>query len=284
MRVLTDFDGVLTAQEDEAAALGRRHVELVARALGDAALAAALFEETRREARAHPEAFGWISGGAISCYADEDPYAFHNAVAFGLYARAPEDVLARLAAAGLATADDLALRAWHEAERGFRAANASHVMADALASLGELLAAGAEVVIVSNSATERIQALLGGAGFDRFGAARPRIRGDARKFALGAEPADLPAEALHGGRPVRVRRPSYHEILREEAPDLVIGDVFSLDIALPAAMRAAGRLDTDTRIVLKRHAYTPPWALRACAAAGIEIVDAFARVPELLGV
>jgi len=36
---------------------------------------------------------------------------------------------------------------------------------------------------------------------------------------------------------VELRRPRYEAILREEAPDAVVGDVFSLDLALPLALR-----------------------------------------------
>jgi hypothetical protein len=287
MRILSDFDGVLTAHYAEADALGARHVALMGEALGDAALAAAIFEEMRAQARARPANFGWRSGAWISCYADEDPYAFHNAVAEAIYAEAPAGARAKLAAAGLPSAEAFSIRAWREAEAAFRAANPSHVSRDGLATLGVFAAAGAEVVIVSNSASARVEALLAGAGIGRrFGEARPRVRGDARKFVLAAEngadwPAAIPEARALGGRPVRLRRPHFFEILREETPDVVIGDVLSMDLALPLAMRDAGLLE-ETTIVLVRHPHTPPFALEACAACGIEVIDSVAKAPRLL--
>src|SRR5205823_2637300 len=116
----------------------------------------------------------------------------------------------------------------------------------------------------------------------RFGAPRPRVRGDARKFELGELPA-LSEEIALGGRPVKLRRPRFFEVLRDEAPDVVIGDVLTMDLALPLAMRGAGLLE-DATLVLKRQPWTPVWALEACAAHGIEVVDSFARVPRLLRV
>lgn len=283
MRIVSDFDGVMTEEAAEAEAVGRGHAALVAEALGDAALAAAVMEEMRAEVRRAPERHGWFSGGEIACYADEDPYCFHNAVAYALYAAAPADVITRLHTSGLASAEDFCIRAWGEAEGGFRAANPSHVTQEALGALSTLAAAGADVVIVSNSANERVKALLEGAGLNRFGQAKPRVRSGARKFFLGTEPGAVPAERDLGGRRILLRRPHFFEILREEAPDVVIGDVLSMDLALPLAMRDAGLLE-ETTLVLTRHAWTPAWVLEACAAGKIEVVDSVAKIPRLLRV
>lgn len=284
MRILTDFDGVFTTQEAEAAAVGARQVELMGEALGDRALATRIFEETSEAVRKNPGAYGWISGGAIACYADEDPYVFNNAVAAAIYAEAAPAAREKLAAAGLATHEAFTTRAFDEGTARWRAANPPHLLPEALSALADLAAAGIEVVIVSNSSTERILAILKDAGLARFGAAKPRVRGGAKKFVLGAEPRGLPPDAPFGERTIRLRRPHYHQILAEERPDLVIGDVLSLDVALPAALRETEDWFADARIVLKRHTHTPAWSLAACAARGIEVVESIAALPRLLGV
>ena len=65
---------------------------------------------------------------------------------------------------------------------------------------------------------------------------------------------------LFGGRHVRIDRPHYRAILEEVRPDVVVGDVTSLDLALPAAMRSAGELRAGTRLVLRRTSGSPDWA------------------------
>jgi FMN phosphatase YigB (HAD superfamily) len=284
MRILSDFDGVFTNQDEEAAEVGRRLAEIVSASIGDASRAARLLAELREEVRASPARHGWFSAGEIACYADEDPYVENNAVAAALFAKAPADVIERMRAAGFAPADDLSSRAFEEGTTRWRATHAAHLLPEALTALGAFAAAGAEVVIVSNSSTERIEGILRDAGFDRFGQAKPRIRGGAKKFVLGEEPRALPREAAFGGRAVRLRRPHYHKILSEEQPDVVIGDVLSLDVALPAALRDAEDWLAEARIVLKKQRHTPAWALEACRARHIEVVDSIAALPKLVGV
>jgi FMN phosphatase YigB (HAD superfamily) len=288
MRIIVDFDGVFTEHTAEAEAVGARHLALVSEALGDAARAQALVLEMRAEARKDPERSGWLSGGAISCYADEDPYAFHNAVAAALYARAPADVIERLGAAGMPTHEIFASRAFDEGTAIFRSEKregAVHVLPEALAATAELCAAGVDVVIVSNSSTERIRGLLRDAGIGRFGQAKPRIRGGAEKFRLGDEPRALAESQRFGAREIRLRRPSYFSILRDEMPDLVVGDVLSLDLAMPLAARSIlPELDEMVLALVRHPATTPAWTLDACRARGIEVIDSLARVPKLLAI
>ena len=69
-------------------------------------------------------------------------------------------------------------------------------------------------------------------------------------------------------------RPYYREILRDVRPDLVIGDVASFDLALPAFMRSLGDLSADLRLVLRRNAETSAWATAQVRSGGpLRLVD-----------
>ena len=60
------------------------------------------------------------------------------------------------------------------------------------------------------------------------------LRGGARKFVLDPGAS---AELFVGPLRVETARRDYLMILREELPDAVVGDVFSLDLSLPLRLR-----------------------------------------------
>lgn len=286
MRILSDFDGVLTHQDAEAEAVARRLDERVTEALGgDAARALAVLTGLRAEVRAKPEIHGWYVGEEIGCYADEDPYVFNNAVCRALFVQGPAEVREKVREKGCDTADALAFACFEEGTKAYRAAHASQVLEEALGALSQFFASGAEVVIVSNSSTERIQALLEPTKIARWGTGKLRIRGGAKKFHVtGDRPKDVPKADEFGGRQVLLRRGSYWDIINEERPDAVIGDVLSLDAALPAALRKHAEEEFgDMQVFLRSHPHTPAWAAKACEAWGITRVDSIARLPKLLG-
>jgi hypothetical protein len=133
---------------------------------------------------------------------------------------------------------------------------------EAVETIRRLIARGVEVVVVSNSGTERICQMLSGVGLkpvphEAGVTSSLRVRGGARKFWLGDQSDCLVA----GPYAVEVDRPLYRQILEEEKPDIVVGDVFSLDLALPVALasqRQAGL--AELRAILRRRPYTPKWS------------------------
>lgn len=269
MKLLTDFDGVLTDLAEEAArvrALFDAEVAEAAASVGRGAAWAALVGRAEADLRARPRDNGWFWNGRITAFADEDPFVRVNALAARLDAWAD---------AGEAAAATLRKAAVARGRTDFRAiAQASYVrMTEETAAgkmhpldpeapklLASLVARGVRVVVVSNSGTERILKILRGAGLEAFahGAADGpiRVRGDAKKFVLGDAPRTLKCD----GYVVDLDRPHYERILREEEPDAVMGDVFSLDLALPLALRRAhvGRF-AGARLLLRRRPYTPAW-------------------------
>lgn len=279
MRIISDFDGVLTTQYAEAAAVGERQVELLGEALGDEAAARTLLDGLRVEVRGDPASYGWPADEGVSCYADEDPYVFHVAVAALLFDRASDEVRDALAGVGAPSREAFAVRCFYEGTERWRARGEAHVLPDALEALQVFANAGIEVVIVSGSSTPRIRAILAEVGLGRFGAWKPRIRGDAGKFLTteGELPEAPPAIEL-GGRSLRVRRARYFDILHEEQPDAVIGDVVSLDLALPIGLRGVYPWADDLPLFLKRSEHTPAWAVAGAAEHGVRVIDSLLDV------
>ena len=52
----------------------------------------------------------------------------------------------------------------------------------------------------------------------------------------------------------------------------MIGDVFSLDLALPHALRSAGHPAAPDLLALRRHPHTPDWVLDTLGDGAIDVV------------
>ena len=283
MRLLSDFDGVWTDPWREAREQGRVVDETL---LGWAAedgvsgvgewLAAA-----RARLAAAPREHGWESDGRISAYADEDPFVMHAALLRLAHARAAADPLA-------GWLGDAVTRRGHDGLAGFGAfahAEGVHrveaqrgpaILADAAAAGRRLLAAGGELVVVSNSPEDKLERWFASAAlpYTRHPARAAhalRLRGGARKFALGGEAPPL----VLGDVGFEIARPDYRAILDEERPRAVVGDVFSLDLALPLALRRQVRGWEGLRLFWLRRAYTPGWLVSRIArhAPEVEVLD-----------
>lgn len=282
-KILSDFDGVWTEADLEAAALHDELAGACAALLGmhrpgvEADLAA-----FRDEVRAEPHAYGWAPDGRISAFADEDPLC-EVAGLCALVAVATEGVARRYREAIEARWPSVQAFAEHgflTAMARFRAEHPPSITADAHAQLTAVLERGAEVVIVSNSEPAKLHAWFDAVGIDAGeGPGHTlRTRGSAGKQVLGSNSAIEVA-----GRRVHVDRPRYREAIEAERPALVIGDVFSLDLALPHAMREEGHPAAPRTLALRRHRHTPPWILQGRAAGAIDhVVDRFAELADLV--
>jgi hypothetical protein len=58
---------------------------------------------------------------------------------------------------------------------------------------------------------------------------------------------------------VPLRRKHYHEVLIDEKPDYVLGDVFSLDVALPLYLRLNDTGFKNLKVIQKVQPHTPAW-------------------------
>jgi hypothetical protein len=105
------------------------------------------------------------------------------------------------------------------------------------------------------------------------------VRGSAAKWQLGHTDEVLEI----AGRPIFVDRPRYRDAIMAENPDVIIGDVFSLDLALPHVMRTSGHPTAPRRLVLRRHSHTPTWVLGNRAGGAIDhVVDHVGELADVV--
>jgi hypothetical protein len=248
--VILDFDGSCTRVQDAAA----RYLAEYRRLFGQEvdARAADDWDAAVAVVRARSPEAGWMLGGTPSAPAAADPYILAGEAA---------GYLIRQRRIECALPADLHSRAYAAARAPFRE--------DLLEVLDGLVALGLRVHFVSNTGTRTIEQRLDELLADH-GALRRRIEviGDAAKFRIRelsddgfAAPESLtrlfaavPAAAAVQGlrRPMYLRRGAYFEALCKAWHDepsaitetLVCGDIWELDLALPAALGTAVHLIT----------------------------------------
>jgi hypothetical protein len=285
LKILSDFDGVWTDQGLEAEEVRRCIVDEVAEISGIAReRVAADLESLYGKILAQPHAWGWAPDGErISAYVDEDPLCLPSGLC--LYLGRADDALARTYRAPILarfrSVAEFSEHCFRAAMTSYRDRHAPALVPHAREQLERVLALGAEIVVVSNSPGEKLVHWFGAAGIDaaEHGSPRVRLRGAAGKQTLGEGGEHI----VVGGRPICVDRPRYRQAIEEEKPDLVIGDVFSLDLALPHVMRTQGHPAAPRSLVLRRHPHTPSWILDTKAEGAIDhLVDGFGDLVDLL--
>ncbi|MEO0649643.1 MAG: hypothetical protein AAFZ65_03050 [Planctomycetota bacterium] len=284
IKILSDFDGVWTDQVLEARGVRDFMIAEAARlARIPSNRAVDDFDRFEAALRANPGAHGWAPDGRITAYVDEDPFCVGNAIAAWIE-RAEGELEARYRAGvrdgGFESMNAFADHCFFTATGHFRAMHPPALVPDAKAVFEQLVEVGAEVVVVSNSQPSKLIDWFRNSGIDAGEDAGHalRVRGSAAKFVLGATDATITV----AGRPVFVDRPSYRAIIEAEAPDLVIGDVFSLDLALPHVMRTEGAAGAPRELVLRRHRHTPAWIAEGRAEGAIDhVVESVADLAGL---
>lgn len=241
--LVLDFDGTMTDAEAEGRPFRDGYLDdlcaLVGRPAGDAEVTAIADEvetELARDPAAHP--FLWM--GRAVAPATVDPYLRMVPIA--------HRILDRFGAIpGAVDRSRLLGSVLYKYNYGktlghpvFRAG-----AGDALRAL-----AGTPAWIVTNSDTHAVASKVAALDREAPGVAwaSARVRGYARKFDVDDAWAGAPASlALPGlDRPVLLRRPHYHRILRTILDEVgagfgelvVIGDIFELDLAMPLALGA----------------------------------------------
>lgn len=282
IKILSDFDGVWTNQGPEAGAiLGWTISTLVKLSEVPAAQAHAELEGLREQMAADPGEHGWAPGGRISAFVDEDPLVESSALC-RLIGAAQNPISQRFRAsilqAGHASVEDFSQHAFMQATAQFRAEHPPCIVGDAAQLLAKLQAAGAQVVIISNSEADKITDWFVNAGIDPA-AHNLRIRGNAKKWFLGEGDASISV----AGRSICVDRPLYREAIIAEDPDIIIGDVFSLDLALPHALRSQGVAQAPSRLALRRHPHTPAWVTDTKAGGAVNhVVQSVGELAEVV--
>lgn len=227
MKIVSDFDGVFTNPIGEADAIFRDFVQVSGSHHG---LSDLEIQSVLNQIRRAPWDYGWEHSGRLSAFANEDPFI---------------ELIALSSHLGLR---DVANACFHHVKKSSLALEPS-----AVAAAQRAIDQGHEIVIVSNSSSDRIERIL-----ESTGLVLPRgirVRGDAQKYVTTPSSPTLTIDRYA----IPLDRPIYREVLLSEKPDLVVGDVFSLDLSLPAALRAQGLLP-HVQIALVERPYSPAWS------------------------
>jgi phosphoglycolate phosphatase-like HAD superfamily hydrolase len=304
MKLLSDFDGVWTDPTPEAEAVRSLMIERTAALSGETPQQVeADLEALATIALGEPAEHGWAPHGRISAFADEDPLILGNATAevmrrWGADAElAPasgQAVAGRCAVyclavrdGGYESMDAYADKIFHEGTARFREQHSSALLPGAREAAERMLAEGLEVVVVSNSSEDKILNWFELAGIEARSVSERKddgarclfVRGSAGKFVLGEGDEQLTI----GKRRIFIDRPMYTEAIRAEAPDVICGDVFSLDLALPHALRQRGERWAPSHLVLAMNTYTPAWSGVERAGGAIDhVVNGLSEFCDLL--
>jgi FMN phosphatase YigB (HAD superfamily) len=241
--VVLDFDGTFTNVELEAAGFESSFARLLGDLIGRTP--GHLWDEAKKQVLEGAPELGWEMAGSTTAPADADPYILASTTA--------QKLLDRLGIAldpGLRSeiTQSLYRLAYTHTKTAFRP--------EAREVLSTILARGLPVHVVTNASTsvvERKLHELAPSGFEKV-----KILGDARKFLVtAASSQDARFDALATSqqapaltRPVLLRRGAYFDALKKiwatthTTPEqtIVCGDIYELDLAMPAALGASVHL------------------------------------------
>ncbi len=289
LKIVIDFDGTLTAEEEQVAPLAARSLDTLA---GDVlhrprAGLAERYRATRARLLAEPQSHGWKVNGLVASYCDEGAFILNTTTLQTLLAEliAEEPTLAETLRGALAHAEydvvaDATNYLFHRHTAEFPPLFRPGAR-DVLATLAARV--GWRPLVLTNSLGDKVSRLLATLALP----APLQILGDTRQYEMSADwrPPFLPdvpdawlwrVDALHT---VDLRRPAYYYALVRAASDgsrlAVVGDTLSLPGALPLAM--------GIPFFLLHTPYTPVWCLRAVRGhpAGLVLED-LRELPDAL--
>jgi phosphoglycolate phosphatase-like HAD superfamily hydrolase len=288
MHLVSDFDGVWTYPLAEATVIRQLIIaRLAAAAQLPLATVAAAFAAIEAEFQRRPFDFGWKFANKITAFALEDLYGLNNAVAEVFWEGSIFDVPQReslqAAIRTLASsAEDFANAVFRDGRQAFHQQGGVALLPQAAAIMQQICQQGHRVTVVSNSKTDHIQQLFDAAGVDlqTF-----TVIGGAQKFFLGSVP-ELPDAWPWNGATINLQRPHYWKLLLNLQPDAVIGDVLSLDLALPLYLRSVYPEWAHFRAGLIQQPYTPNWSRgvdpTTAAAQGLTVLPDLTALPDWL--
>ena len=274
---VSDFDGVWTNPKRELQAVHQTVQSNLRQMCGwSQPQLEEVYGYFREQVLQRPHQHGWRIDGSFSSFVDEDFFAVPTSIAQyiddapckhstelkSLILQEFETVLAFVDSCYFVTCQDFRNEVEHDLTEG------------SARVLQWLLDNDVNVVFVTNAPTEKITTWFSHHGFGIDdgrstlpGSSRLRVYGRAGKQHLGASGRSLD----FGGRKVLCDRPQYRTVLEREAPDLVIGDVLSLDLSQPLAMRVDGNAAAPTAVGIMHLQHTPEWVLESIGPAPHEI-------------
>jgi len=275
--IILDFDGTFTDSEEEGAPFAAAYPRLMAAAAGAPDAFYDHWEGALAATRAESPRFGWRMNGRDAAPADADPYIRCSMAAHKV-----------LDALGLALDPPVRDKLLGETYQAAYAHSAIAFRPGACEALQDLVDTGIPVVVVTNSSTHHVVRKVGQLGLRDASAVK--VFGNAMKFWVEDGPIGdarfdgLPEReaAPRLDRPLWLRRSRYFARLAElwaehgatPATTVVCGDIYELDLALPAALGAG--------VALMRRANTYAFEEDAVAAKGerglvVDDLRAFAR-------
>jgi phosphoglycolate phosphatase-like HAD superfamily hydrolase len=266
---LTDFDGVWTNPWRELQAVHTTVRDELARLAGmEPQELQGAYDSFRAAVLASPDEHGWKIEGRLISYVDEDYFAVPTSI--GQYIdQAPCKTSGSLKEAVLRDFGSILEfldYCYHDTCARFRAEIDHDLTEGAERVLQWLCSNDVHVVFATNAPAEKVVSWFSHHGFGVADAASTepgevplRVYGRAGKQWLG----DTHQVMDFAGREVHVDRPQYRAIIERENPDLLVGDVLSLDLAMPLAMRAAGEASAPRGIGIMHLPHTPDWVLES---------------------
>lgn len=275
--VVLDFDGTFTDVEEEARPFVPVFKHYIADLLGHAHVNK---EWKQHEAAilAEPQRYGWEFDGKIVAPATADPYLLCTNVAQHLFddAHILGDLLVRTA-----VSQAIYKLAYAHSGRAFKP--------EAKPTLEALVQTGLPIFVATNADPRAVGEKLD--ALELEGREVIKVHGDAMKYVLET-PASARSDPLFDkvpatqrlpglSRPIYLRRPRYFDVLQKIAaearaqPDemLVCGDVYELDLALPAALGAAIHLVCRPELLAFEEAAVLALGARGSVGALREVLD-----------
>jgi len=277
LKLLSDFDGVWTNQETEARYVRDYLIKKISELTGDSTdTVKNLIRDCKKDMDTAPYDYGWFNNGSVAAYYQEDPFGDNNAILdyinrsgsnksysnFKQHLAQIKDAILNKAHKTLAEfSNDCFIKATTQ----FKLEGKLRPVETAGDVVKELNSLGVEIVVVSNSKTEKIEHLFFKAGQKTTNDSvlkrgKLHARGDAKKFIIDSSYSALPEFLeITNKYKIPLRRSNYHKILMEEKPDYVIGDVFSLDLALPLYLRMHDKSFGKLKVIQRVQKHTPNW-------------------------
>lgn len=272
MKLVSDFDGIWTNQANEAKYVWKFIVSYLCELSGkDKTFIDETLWMCRDEMDKEPYKYGWYNGGKIAAYYHEDPFGDNNAIfdfvnktgisdetVFTKKVKIIRDSILKK----YNSLADFSMDCFYLSTTKFKEEGKLKSVNETASIVEKLKSSGTDIIIVSNSKYTKIQYLFDKAGIKAGTCVDSivKVRGDAMKFGIDNSFTELQEELkINENVSVPLRRPSYYKILSEEKPDFVIGDVFSLDIALPLYLRMSDRNFSNLKVIQRVQTYTPKW-------------------------
>jgi len=261
VKVILDYDGTLTAEEEQVAELAERSIGSLSREILKVPLSQVSddYYRTRVMVLAEPHRFWWEVNGGIASYGDEGAFITNTTTIQTMlrmnpaFAEAVRDFFPKFEYDPIVDCTNyLFHKHTFDLEPHFREA--------AQDVLGQLIAhPRLEPIILSSSMGDKVRKNMAALGFGAI-----RILGDTRQYEIDPswkrqfvhpEQGEGQVFSIDEKHTIDLRRPAYYNALLKEMEDaeglVVAADTFSMPGALPMMM--------GIRFFLLKTRYTPAW-------------------------